>query len=50
MLIYNHTALNNVMKIHPIPKAYVFGETNILKENERIIQSPIYMIAFIRRK
>lgn len=49
MNIYNHTALNNLLKIYDIKEAYVFGETNFVKENDRIYQFPIYMITFLRR-
>ncbi len=47
MNVYNHTALNNVMKMYPIPFAFVFGECNVTKENDRVIQFPIYMISFL---
>ncbi len=46
---YNHYALNNVLKTYNHPLAYVFGETNVLKENEKIYQLPIYMIDFVRK-
>jgi len=48
-LIYNHSALNNMLSLYPHPIAYVFGETNVIKENDRIYQLPIYMIDFIRK-
>lgn len=46
---YNHYALNNILKTYNHPLAYVFGETNIIKENEQIYQLPIYMIDFVRK-
>ena len=49
MMIYNHTALNNVIKIYDISRSFVFGETNIIKDKSNIIQLPIYMIMFINR-
>jgi uncharacterized protein len=49
MNIYNHTALNNIIKLYNIQKAFVFGETNIEHENNFIIQLPIYMIMFIKK-
>lgn len=45
--VYNHLALNNALRIYDIKEAYVFGETNYFKENDRIHQFPIYMISFI---
>ena len=48
--IYDHSALNNMLKIYKHPLAYVFGETNVIKENEQIYQLPIYMIDFIRKE
>ena len=50
MLIYNHTALNNIINIYDIPKSYVFGETNIVIKKNNIIQFPIYMIMFIKKE
>ena len=47
--IYNHVALNNMLKKYNHPIAYVFGESNIVKENDRIYQLPIYMIDFLRK-
>ena len=49
MSIYNHMALNNVVKIYDIKEAYVFGETNYIRENDIIHQFPIYMISFIKK-
>lgn len=48
-LIYNHCALNNILKTYPIKNAYVFGETNIKKESNIITLFPIYMISFIEK-
>lgn len=45
--IYNRTALNNLIKMYNYQSAFVFGETNIIKENEIIYQFPIYMISFL---
>ena len=47
--VYNHSALNNLLKTYNHPLAYVFGETNVVKENDVIYQMPIYMIDFIRK-
>ena len=47
--IYDHSALNNILKIYNHPFAFVFGETNVVKENEKIYQLPIYMLDFIRK-
>ena len=49
MNTYNHTALNNLIKIYKIKLAYVFGETNVIKENDVIWQLPIYMISFLKK-
>lgn len=49
MLIYNRTALNNIMKTYAVEKAYVFGETNLMKESGKIIQLPIYMVSFLAK-
>jgi uncharacterized protein len=49
MMIYNHTALNNLIKIYKISKSFVFGESNVIQEKNNIIQLPIYMIMFIKR-
>ena len=48
--IYDHTALNNMLKVYNHPLAFVFGETNVIRENERIYQMPIYMIDFVRNE
>lgn len=47
MSIYNHSALNNIIKNYEINEAYVFGETNVVKESDVIYGLPIYMISFI---
>lgn len=49
MMVYNHTVLNNLMNIYKIPKAYLFGESNVVQEKNNIIQLPIYMIMFIKK-
>lgn len=48
--IYNHNALNNLLKNYKYHTAYVFGQTNVIKENDVIYQLPIYMIDFIRKE
>lgn len=48
MNVYNHTALNNLLKIYGHKRAFVFGEGNVKKENDKVIQLPIYMIDFLR--
>lgn len=50
MNIYNHSALNNLIKKFSIEEAYVFGETNVVKENDVIYTLPIYMISFIENQ
>ena len=49
MNVYNHMALNNIIKKYDIKEAYVFGETNYMKEKENVYQFPIYMISFIEK-
>ena len=49
MMIYNHTALNNIKKLYDIQKSYVFGESNVAKEKDNVIQFPIYMIMFMTK-
>ena len=49
MNIYNHTALNNVIKLYDIQNAYVLGACNVCKETEVITQFPVYMIMFLSR-
>lgn len=46
---YNHALLNKLLKMHEYPIAYVFGESNVVKESENIYQLPIYMIDFLRK-
>ena len=46
--LYDHAALNNLLKLYKYQVAYVFGETNVVKENDTIYQLPIYMIDLIR--
>lgn len=48
--IYNRSTLNNLIKIYKYPVAYVFGKTNVIKENDVIYQLPIYMIDWIRKE
>ena len=48
-VLYNHRALNNLIKMYDYSLAYVFGESNVTKENDKIWQLPIYMIDFIRK-
>lgn len=47
MNIYNHYALNNLIKKYSYKEAYIFGKSNIKKETEIIYLLPIYMIMFI---
>lgn len=47
---YDHSALNNLLKLYHHPLAYVFGETNVTRESDQILQLPIYMIDFIRKE
>ena len=47
--LYDHAALNNLINTYKYPIAYVFGNSNVIKENETIYQLPIYMIDFIRK-
>lgn len=47
--LYDHAALNNLVKNHNYPIAYVFGETNVIRESKCIYQLPIYMIEFLRK-
>ena len=48
-ITYDHAALTNLINTHKYPSAYVFGSTNVIKENDIIYQLPIYMIDFIRK-
>lgn len=47
MNVYNHTALNNLMKLYGLEKAFVFGECNYKDEGNGVIQLPIYMVSFL---
>lgn len=47
--LYNHASLNKLLKMYKYPIAYVFGESNIVKEGENVYQLPIYMIDFVRK-
>ncbi len=48
-LFYNHASLNKLLSTHEYPIAYVFGDSNVVKEKDNIYQLPIYMIDFIRK-
>lgn len=50
MSVYNHSALNNVIKNYSIDEAYVFGGTNVIKENDIVYGLPIYMISFVKNE
>ncbi len=50
MNMYNHSALNNIIEMYDIKTAYVFGESNYIKESDVIHQFPIYMISFVNKK
>ncbi len=47
MNIYNHVALNNLIKLYDIKQAFLFGETNVIKENDKITVFPLYMVSFL---
>lgn len=48
--LYSHLALNNLLISHKdINDSWVFGLTNVKKENNNITMFPIYMIEFVRR-
>lgn len=47
MNCYNHAALNNLLKLYDIKEAFVFGETNLKKESDKITQLPLYMVSFL---
>ena len=49
MNYYNHSTLNKLIKNYNIDNAYVFGMTNVIKENDYIYNLPLYMIAFINK-
>lgn len=47
---YAHNALNHLLNNHPeIENAFLFGQTNIRRENERITYFPIYMLDCLRK-
>ena len=48
MNMYNHNALNNIIKMYKPKEAYVFGEFNVKKETDVIWHLPIYMIMFLQ--
>ena len=48
MLYYNHSALKNVIKTYGYERAYVFGETNLIKESNAITKMSIYLLDFLR--
>ena len=45
---YNRTTLNNLLKLYVYEEAFLFGEGNVKKENEKVTEFPIYMIDFVR--
>lgn len=47
---YDHAVLNNLIELHDIKEAYVFGDCNYKKETDVIHQFPIYMIMFLYSK
>lgn len=48
MRYYNRTTLNNLLKLYDYEDAFLFGEGNVKKENEKVTEFPIYMIDFVR--
>ncbi len=48
MRYYNRTTLNNLLKLYDYEEAFLFGEGNVKKENEKVTEFPIYMIDFVR--
>lgn len=44
---YNRGTLNNLMKLHGLKEAFLFGNGNTRKESESITSFPIYMIGFL---
>lgn len=45
---YDHIALSHCLEDNRQNKqAYIFGETNVFHENDRIIDFPIYLISFL---
>ena len=49
MNVYNHCALSNALKLYEINEAMVFGETNVKRETDNVVQFPIYMISFLSK-
>lgn len=49
MNYYNHYALDRLITKYNIQKAYVFGMTNVIRENDCIYNLPLYMIAFLKK-
>lgn len=48
---YEHSTLNKLLEAHEeIKESWVFGITNVKKENEKIQTFPIYMIEFVQRR
>ena len=46
---YNHAALNNRLNKDPsIKKALLFSEENTFRESDRILNCPIYLVAFLQ--
>ena len=49
-LRYNHTALDYLFQVTPdIPCAFVFGETNISSEGDKIWYYAIYLLPFLKK-
>lgn len=49
--LYSHPALNNLLEAHKeIKEAWVFGKTNVKKENSVIQMFPLYMIEFVQKQ
>lgn len=46
---YNHSALNNLIKTYKPKKAMVFGNCNVKRESDTIVEYPIYMLDFLRK-
>ncbi len=45
--LYSHKALDNLMGIYPsIDKAFLVSQSNVFKENDSIINLPVYMLMF----
>ncbi len=47
---YNHVALNNLIKLYDIKQAFLFGESNVVKESDVITVYPLYMVSFLNGK